>query len=113
QICPFITEAIWLELYSNRSINVQCFPDERDEWKDSILALLPKFMDFNNAIWQYKKKNNIALNQEINGIVYAPADLKPFEEDLKAMHKIGALIFGKPETEAAEKISEEVFIVKA
>ncbi|MEM2673112.1 MAG: class I tRNA ligase family protein [Candidatus Bathyarchaeia archaeon] len=111
-ICPFITEAIWLELYSKESIHVQRFPEEKDEWKDSVLNLLPKFMDFNNAIWQYKKGGSIALNQELDAVVYAPIDLKPFEEDLKAMHKIKVLVFGKPETEEAEKISEEVFVMK-
>ena len=112
-ICPFITETIWLELYSKESIHIQRFPEEREEWKNSIVNLLPKFMDFNNAIWQYKKRNNIALNQELKGVVvYAPMDLKPFEDDLKAMHKIENLVFGKPEIEGVEKVSEEVFIVK-
>jgi valyl-tRNA synthetase len=111
-ICPFITESIWLELYSKESIHVQQFPKEMDEWKDSIINLLPKFMEFNNAIWQYKKKNNIALNQEIKGIIYAPIDLKPLEDDLKAMHKIRFLVFGKPESDEAKRISEEIFVLK-
>jgi len=111
-ICPFITEAIWLELYSKESIHVQRFPTEVDEWKDSIINLLPKFMDFNNAIWQYKKKNNIALNQEIKEVVYAPIDLKPLEDDLKAMHKIKFLVFGKPESNEVKRISEEIFVLK-
>ena len=112
-ICPFITEAIWLELYSKESIHVQSFPKEREEWRSSLVKLLPKFMEFNNTIWQYKKKNNIALNQEIKGVIYAPDFLKPLEMDLKAMHRIESLIFGKPETEQnVERLSEDVFLKK-
>ncbi|MCD6465725.1 valine--tRNA ligase [Candidatus Bathyarchaeota archaeon] len=112
-ICPFITEAIWLELYSKESIHVQSFPKEREEWRSSLVKLLPKFMEFNNTIWQYKKKNNIALNQEIKGVIYAPEFLKPLGVDLKAMHRIESLIFGKPETEQnVERLSEDVFLKK-
>jgi len=109
-ICPFITEAIWLELYSEESIHIQRFPETNEKWKDPIVSLLPRFMEFNNAIWQYKKKSNIALNQELNAIVFAPPELEPFGDDLKAMHKIKTLIFGKPDRENVEKAAEEVFI---
>jgi valyl-tRNA synthetase len=110
-ICPFITEAIWLELYSKESIHVQRFPEEKDEWASDLVSLLPKFIEFNNAMWQYKKKNGIALNQGIKGIVYAPEPLSPLEMDLKAMHGIEILVFGKPETEKnLENLSEEVFL---
>jgi len=112
-ICPFITEAIWLELYSKESIHVQSFPKEQEEWRSNLVKLLPKFMEFNNTIWQYKKKNNIALNQEIKGVIYAPEFLKPLEMDLKAMHRIESLIFGKPETEQnVERLSKDVFLKK-
>lgn len=108
-ICPFITEAIWLELYSKESIHIQRFPEKKEEWKDSLINLLPNLMEFDNAIWQYKKKNNIALNQELDATIYAPIDLKPFEDDLKAMHRIKTLVFGKPpSSERAERISEEI-----
>ena len=108
-ICPFITEAIWLELYSKESIHIQRFPEEKEEWRDNLVNLLPRFMEFDNAIWQYKKRKNIALNQELDAAIYAPTDLKPFEEDLKAMHRIKNLIFGEPPSnEKAEKISEEI-----
>ncbi|MEM2936675.1 MAG: class I tRNA ligase family protein, partial [Candidatus Bathyarchaeia archaeon] len=31
-LCPFITEAIWRELYSKESIHIQPFPQEKPEW---------------------------------------------------------------------------------
>ncbi|MEM2273726.1 MAG: valine--tRNA ligase [Candidatus Bathyarchaeia archaeon] len=110
-ICPFITEAIWLELYSKESIHVQRFPEETKEERELIVNLLPKFMEFNNAIWQYKKKHKIALSQDLDATVYAPPDLKPFGDDLKAMHRIKTLIFGEPEKEGAEKISDDIYIL--
>ncbi|MEM1586336.1 MAG: valine--tRNA ligase [Candidatus Bathyarchaeia archaeon] len=110
-ICPFITESIWLELYSKESIHIQRFPEEKEEWRDPIVNLLPKFMEFNNAIWQYKKRHKIALSQELNAVVYAPKDLESFEDDLRTMHKIKVLVFGEPKKEGAEKISEGVFIL--
>ncbi|MEM2321246.1 MAG: valine--tRNA ligase [Candidatus Bathyarchaeia archaeon] len=110
-ICPFITEAIWLELYSKESIHIQRFPEEREERRDPIVNLLPKFMEFNNVIWQYKKERKIALNQELNAVVYAPMDLKPFDDDLRAMHGIKALVFGEPKGVSAEKVSEGIYIL--
>ncbi|MEM3180265.1 MAG: class I tRNA ligase family protein, partial [Candidatus Bathyarchaeia archaeon] len=109
-ICPFITETIWLELYSKESIHLQRFPEERVEWRDPIVSLLPKFMEFNNAIWQYKKGHKIALNQELDAVVYAPKELEPFGEDLRAMHGIKTIIFGKPKREDVEKISEDIYV---
>ncbi len=111
-VCPFITEAIWLELYSKESIHVQRFPEEREEWKDPMISLLPKFMNFNNVIWQYKKKKNIALNQKLECVVYAPPELKPLKDDLKAMHKIRDLVFEQPKEKEFERISEELFIAE-
>lgn len=110
-ICPFITEAIWLELYSKESIHLQRFPEENDEWASDLASLLPKFMEFNNAIWQYKKKNSVALNQGIKGVVYAPEPLSPLGMDLKAMHGIENLVFGVSETEEnLERLSEGIFL---
>jgi hypothetical protein len=41
---------------------------------------------FNSEVWSYKKKMNISLKEEI--IYSIPAQLKPFEKDLRAMHRI-------------------------
>ncbi|MEM1550754.1 MAG: valine--tRNA ligase, partial [Candidatus Bathyarchaeia archaeon] len=108
-ICPFITETIWLELYSKESIHVQQFPEERTEWRDNIVSLIPKFIEFNNAIWQYKKRYNVALSQELNAVIYAPPELEPLKDDLRAMHRIRVLKFGSPEGSVKE-ISDGVFV---
>ena len=113
-ICPFITEAIWLELYSEESIHTQTFPEKKPEWRSDLRDILEAFMEFNNTIWRYKKEEDLALNQEIDATVYAAESLKPLAQDLEVMHRIRELRFGKPKPEEGEvkPLSEAVFILK-
>ncbi|MEM2112237.1 MAG: class I tRNA ligase family protein, partial [Candidatus Bathyarchaeia archaeon] len=113
-LCPFITEAIWVELYSKESIHIQRFPEENSQWKSDLVQLLPKFIEFNNAIWQHKKNEGLALSQELPPYtsIIAPIEYKPLKQDLEAMHKIN-LRFEKPESgEKIQKISENIFIAQ-
>jgi valyl-tRNA synthetase len=113
-ICPFITEAIWVELYSKESIHIQRFPEENPQWESDLVKLLPDFIEFNNAIWQHKKSEGLALSQELpsHTSILAPIKFKPLKQDLEAMHKIN-LCFEKPKTgEKIQKISENIFIIK-
>ena len=110
-ITPFITEKIWLEIYSNESIHLQSFPERQSQWESDMVNLLQKFIDFNNTIWRYKKSKGIALSQSLPvRRVYAPAELKPLKDDLKAMHRIDDLQFRTPENKDAHKLSDEVFV---
>jgi valyl-tRNA synthetase len=102
-ISPFVTEALWRELYSNESIHLQSFPHERKELESEFKALSERFVSFNTSIWKYKKEKNMALSQEITATVYGPSELKVFETDLKAMHKIKELRFAKSPKEAKMK----------
>ncbi len=112
-ICPFITEAIWLRLYSRESIHVQSFPEENPEWESELVKLLDKFMGFNNAVWRYKKESGLALSEGLEVTIYAPKELEPFKDDLQAMHKIRTLKFGEPEGGGkAERISEDTFLLE-
>ncbi len=108
-ICPFITEAIWLELYSKESIHTQSFPVEVEGWSSESGNLLKSFMEFNNAIWRYKKEKGLALSQELNVKVYAPKNLEPLKDDLVAMHRIREMCFGRP-GDGAEEISDGIYI---
>jgi len=99
-ICPFITEALWRELYSHESIHLQPFPEKKKELESNLRALSTQFVNFNTTIWKYKKEKNIALSQQIDAAVYGPKELKVFEADLKAMHKIKEIHFAQP----AEKL---------
>ena len=49
--------------------------------------IINKIIEFNKNIWKQKKEKNIALNQPLEGITIPP-ELKEFEKDLKACHKI-------------------------
>jgi len=112
-LCPFITEEIWLEIYSDKSIHTQIFPEKKPEWESELNRLLAKFIEFNNAIWRYKKEKDIALSQRLPATVYAPKDLEPLKEDLMMMHQIESLGFGEPEQkERIQRVSEEIFIVE-
>jgi valyl-tRNA synthetase len=97
-ICPHITEAIWRREYSTKSIHLEAFPEPRPEWESSLVNLAESFQNFNSAVWRFKKDRRLPLNAELSE-VYAPEELKPFEIDLKTMHGIKSLRFGRPEGE--------------
>jgi valyl-tRNA synthetase len=112
-VIPFITDSLWLELYSKESIHIQRFPKEKPEWESDITKLVPNLIEFNTSIWKYKKKKGLALSQELSNKIYTPNILEPLKEDLNAMHKIKNLNIGKPENiDSFEELSEGVFIEK-
>lgn len=114
-ICPFITEAVWKELYSSESIHIQRFPEEKLEWESDLIKLMPQFMNFNTLIWKYKKEKGIALSRKLAATVYAPKELENFKEDLKAMHGIRELYFVEPTEEVktkARRLNGNVFIAE-
>jgi len=114
-ICPFVTEALWHELYSNESIHLQPFPKKKKEFESDLEGLLPQLLEFNTTIWKYKKEKSIALSQELRATVYARKELHVFAADLKAMHKIEQIVFGQPprEVEAKAKVvGSNLFIVE-
>ena len=98
-ICPHITEAIWRRVYSEKSIHLEAFPEPHPEWESSLVNLAESFQNFNSAVWRFKKDRRLPLNAELSE-AYAPEELKPFEIDLKTMHGIKSLRFGRPEGES-------------
>ncbi|WP_069807724.1 valine--tRNA ligase [Vulcanisaeta thermophila] len=95
-IMPFVTDYIWRSLYGT-SIHTQLIedPDPRFDNKE-YLSMLEPFIAFNSAVWTYKNRNGLSLNEPINAVIYAPETLKPIANELRAMHKIAELRFGKP-----------------
>jgi valyl-tRNA synthetase len=51
------------------------------------LTLISKVMEFNSEVWKKKKEAGVSLREELKG-VEIPKDLKVFEKDLKACHRI-------------------------
>ena len=112
-ITPFITEGIWRRLFSpDSSIHKQPFPDINPSWESPYKELLEPFMQFNTAIWKYKRENNIALNEPLDNYVYAPRILRPLKEDLEAMHRIKEIRFESPPVERALKVGPDIYIAR-
>jgi valyl-tRNA synthetase len=113
-IMPFVTDEIWRSLYGE-SIHRQLIEDPDPRFDNAeYLRMLEPFMEFNSAIWTYKNRAGLSLNEAIEGIVYAPEILKPLEAELRAMHKIRELRFGKPEGSNYETLDEKlgIYLVK-
>ncbi|RLI97682.1 MAG: valine--tRNA ligase, partial [Candidatus Aenigmatarchaeota archaeon] len=83
-ITPFITEYIWMKMYSKESIHLQSFPEF--EGYEEYSSFTQKILEFNSFVWGLKKEKNISLKDSIK--VEIPQELKIFEKDLKAMHNI-------------------------
>jgi valyl-tRNA synthetase len=83
-IVPHITDYAWRELYSEKSIHSEKFPDS--EWKTDLVRLTDKILEFNSLVWNTKKEKGLSLREGIK--VKIPEDLKEFGKDLIAMHNI-------------------------
>ncbi len=83
-ICPFITDFISRQLYHKTSIHDEHFP--KATWKFNYSKFTSKILEFNSKIWNEKKLKNLSLKDEIKTEI--SKELKIFEKDLKAMHKI-------------------------
>ena len=83
-IAPYITDFVWRELYSKKSIHLESF--QKPEWKFGLEQLTEKIIEFDNKIWKEKKDKGMSLKSEIKTKI--PNNLKPFEKDIKKMHNI-------------------------
>jgi len=83
-IIPFVTDYIWLSLYSNKSIHLEKFEDEimATDYSKYTKALI----EFNSFVWKKKKESNLSLTDKIS--LKIPIELKEFERELKTMHNI-------------------------
>ena len=108
-IMPFITDRIWREMYSKgKSIHKEVFPSEVEGISESERGSLKPFTKFNSFLWRFKKSKGLALSAPLKYEVYAPELLKPFERDLRAMHKISKLTFVK-ESKVGVKVGEGAY----
>jgi len=84
-IVPFSTDRIWRAVYGG-SIHAERFPMPRDGIPASRADFTPGLVAFNAEVWKQKRDRGLSLNVELSGIEVPPA-LKPFERDLKRMHR--------------------------
>ncbi len=84
-ISPFISESIWLSLYSQDSIHYEQLPNKQD-YDEELASLGEKLMDFNSRVWNLKKDKKLSLRDPIK--IDILEDLAPFKKDLSSMHNI-------------------------
>jgi valyl-tRNA synthetase len=83
-IVPFITDALWRQLYGKHSIHLETFP--KAIWSTAYRKFTEPLIEFNSSIWAKKKSLGLSLKDPIECEI--PRKLKVFEKDLKAMHNI-------------------------
>jgi len=84
-ICPFITEALWLKIYSDQSIHKQRFPNT-NKWSQEYLKYEKTILDFNSLVWNEKKAKGLSLKDSVQ--IPIPSELKAFAVDLTTMHNL-------------------------
>ena len=93
-ICPFVTEALWLRIYSKESIHSQLFPNA-GLWNLDYLKHETSLLNFNSQVWNYKKSKGLSLKDVVDFTI--PEELQSFSKDLRTMHNILPLEATKPE----------------
>jgi valyl-tRNA synthetase len=83
-ITPFMSDYIWRQLYSQKSIHVQTFP--KPAWSRASKRYTDKMLAFNREVWKIKKEKNLALRDAVE--VKVPKALNPFRGDLVRMHSL-------------------------
>ncbi|MCS7136360.1 MAG: valine--tRNA ligase [Aigarchaeota archaeon] len=83
-IVPFITDALWRQLYGKGSIHLETFP--KAIWPTAYKKFTEPIIEFNSSIWAKKKSLGLSLKDPIKCEI--PKKLKTFEKDLRAMHNI-------------------------
>jgi len=83
-LTPFITDYLWRQLYGSTSVHSQSFPPF--ESKSDYVSLTQQLLDFDSMVWNAKKSQGLSLKDPSTTPV--PAQLKPFEPDLRRMHHI-------------------------
>jgi len=83
-IIPFMTDYIWREVYSSKSIHLESLP--KLNYRFGLESYTQKIIDFNSAVWKQKKDKGLSLKAEI--AIKVPEELKMFKKDLVKMHNI-------------------------
>lgn len=83
-IVPFITDHLWREIYSEKSIHLQMLPKPRGAKDPGVVA--SEVVSFNSRVWNKKKAAGLSLKDPID--VDIPQTLGAMAEDLQAMHNI-------------------------
>ena len=83
-LTPFMTDYVWIQLYSKRSIHIQELP--RAVWPKAHKRYTKKMLAFNREVWKIKEERKLTLRDPVEASV--PRVLAPFENDLVRMHSL-------------------------
>ncbi len=83
-IIPFITDYLWQNLYSKKTIHNELFLEVENH--EDYTKYTKDIIEFNSQIWNRKKGLNISLKDAVD--VQIPTELEIFSKDLKAMHNL-------------------------
>ncbi|TLX66841.1 MAG: valine--tRNA ligase [Thaumarchaeota archaeon] len=90
-ICPFITDKLWITIYSNESVHLQKFPVQSGNYGD-MCKFTKAITEFNSLIWTKKREstNDIGKRYSLRDPIKIdiPFELHQFKDDLKEMHNI-------------------------
>ncbi len=85
-IAPAITDRLWRELYGERSIHYESFPERVKDVRD-LRAYTKKIIEFDSTVWRAKKERGIKFYEPIEGIE-VPEELEMFREELAKAHRL-------------------------
>lgn len=113
-ITPFITDAIYRELYDENGIHRQAYPSAEKNWATDLTKYTELLIRTNSAFWKFKREAGLSLRQGIPE-AYIPESLEPWKKDLMAMHGIGQLYYGIPKDNRFVEVkipeSEDAFFI--
>jgi len=83
-ITPFITDYLWQNLYSDKSIHKERFVEKEnyEDWTE----FTKEITEFNSNAWNKKKELGLSLKDSVDFEI--PSNLSQFAKDLKAMHNL-------------------------
>lgn len=90
-IIPLITYKIYNDL-RGKDIHFEPFPEIEYDFKSKFST--EDVASVNSAIWKHKKDNGLSLKDSLKKVTVLES-LKSLEKDLKAMHNIEKIVFGK------------------
>ncbi len=83
-ITPFITDYLWQNLYSDKTIHKERFAakENYEDWTE----FTKEIVGFNSNVWNKKKELGLSLKDSVDFEI--PSNLSQFAKDLKAMHNL-------------------------
>jgi valyl-tRNA synthetase len=83
-ITPFITDYLWQNLYSKKTIHRAKFPEQ--EKHEDWTRFTKEILEFNSNVWNKKKELGLSLKDSVE--MEIPQSLATFAKDLHAMHNL-------------------------